>query len=110
MFGLDMNDPKKMAKMMKKLNMNVKQIEADRVVIEKQGGNIVINKPEIMVVDMMGRDVYQIMGSISSVNEDDVTLVMGQTGKDRETVVAKLEELNNDLAKAIKELGESDEK
>ena len=62
-----------------------------------------------MLADMMGREVYQISGEVSEsfpVSEDDVKLVMDKTGKDRNTVVKKLEELNNDLAKAITELRE----
>ena len=106
-----MNDPKKIQKMMKKMNMNLTQIEAEKVVIHKKDGKTIIMDPEIMVVDMMGRDVYQISGTVheQSVTDEDVDMVMEQTGKDKDTVVAKLEELNNDLARAIKELSESNE-
>ena len=57
----------------------------------------------------MGKDVYQISGEVSesiSINEKDIEFVMEKTGKDRDTVVKKLEELNNDLVKAIMELKE----
>ena len=100
-------DPKKMEQMMKKLNMNVKNIDAKEVIIKTDNGNIIISDPEVMVVDMMGKDVYQITGDISGKkgsNEEDIKMVMEHTGKDRQTVEKKLEELNNDLAKAIMEL------
>ena len=100
-------DPKKLEKMMKKFNMNVRHVPANRVVISSSGKDIVINEPEVMIVNMMGRDVYQISGNVSErapVNEEDVKTVMDKTGKDRETVVKKLEELDNDLAAAIMEL------
>jgi alpha-NAC-related protein len=105
MFG---SDPKKMEKLMKKLNLNVRQVEAEEVIIKGKGKKIVIKKPEIMIADMMGREVYQITGEVqeSMVNEEDIQLVMQQTGKDRKTVVEKLEELDNDLAQAILELKE----
>lgn len=102
-------DPKKMEKLMKKLNLNVQQVEAEVVVIKSKGKNIIISKPEIMIAKLMGRDVYQITGEVSEsvpVSEDDIQMVMDKTGKDRNTVVRKLEELNNDLAKAILELRE----
>lgn len=102
-------DPKKIEQMMKKLNMKVQQIPADLVIIKAKDKNIIISRPEIMLADMMGREVYQISGEVSesvSASEDDIRIVMDKTGKDRETVVKKLEELNNDLAKAIMELKE----
>lgn len=107
MFGKP--DPKKMEKMMKKLNLNVQQVEADVVVIKTKEKNIIISKPDVMIAKLMGRDVYQITGEVSEsyrVSEEDIQIVMEKTGKDRDAVVKKLEELNNDLAKAILELRE----
>jgi alpha-NAC-related protein len=106
-FMLGKPDPKKLEKMMKKLNMNVQQMDADVVVIKTKDKNIIISKPEIMIANVMGREVYQVSGEVSEsypVSEEDITMVMEKTGKDRNTVVKKLEELNNDLAKAIMEL------
>ena len=103
-------DPKKIQEMMKKLNMKVREIDAKRVVIHGKDKDIVIENPQIMIADMMGKEVYQITGEVfekSALSEDDIKIVMNKTGKDRETVVKKLEELNNDLAKAIMELKES---
>jgi alpha-NAC-related protein len=100
-------DPKKIQQMMKKLNLNVQEIPADLVIIKTKGKHIIISKPEVMLADMMGREVYQISGEVSEsvpVDEQDVRMVMDKTGKDRDTVVKKLEELDNDLAKAIHEL------
>ncbi len=110
MFG---TDPKKIQQMMKKLNLNVRQIEAETVIIKSKDKEIIINKPEIMIADMMGKEVYQITGEVyekTPVDENDITLVMDKTGKDRNTVVKKLEELNNDLVKTIKELKQNEEK
>ncbi|MEM7819499.1 MAG: nascent polypeptide-associated complex protein [Candidatus Aenigmatarchaeota archaeon] len=102
-------DPKKIQQMMKKLNLNVQEIPAEMVIIKCKNKNIIISKPEVMLAEMMGRDIYQITGEVSEsipISEDDIRMVMEKTGKDRETVVQKLEELNNDLAKAIMELKE----
>lgn len=100
-------DPKKIEQMMKKLNLNVRQIEAEKVTIATKGKDIIIKNPEVMIADMMGREVYQISGDVfekSQIEEGDIELVMEKTGVDRETVVKKLQELDNDLAKAIQEL------
>ena len=82
---------------------------AEEVIIKTKTKNIIISAPEVMITDMMGKEVYQISGEVSeagNINEDDVKMIMEKTGKDRETVVKKLEELDNDLAKAIMELKE----
>ncbi|MBI2579566.1 MAG: nascent polypeptide-associated complex protein [Candidatus Aenigmarchaeota archaeon] len=103
MFG----NQKNIEKMMKKLNLNVRQVDADEVVIKGKNKKILIRKPEIMIADMMGREVYQITGEVEesvAMNEEDIQMVMEKTGKDRKTVVDKLEELDNDLARAIMEL------
>ena len=108
MFG---RDPKDLEKVMRKLNMNIAQIPADIVVIKSKDKQIVISNPEVMLANMMGKDVYQITGEVSEsvpVNEEDVKMVMDSTGKDRDTVVKMLEVLNNDLAKAILELKEKE--
>ncbi|MBI4019197.1 MAG: Nascent polypeptide-associated complex protein [Candidatus Aenigmarchaeota archaeon] len=108
--GMGNVDPKKMQQLMKKLNMNVKDIDAEEVIIRCKDKDIRITSPEVMVTNMMGRDVYQISGQVSEsskgANEEDIKMVMEQTGKDRETVARKLEDLNNDLARAIMELKE----
>ena len=108
MFG---RDPKDLEKVMRKLNMNIAQIPADMVIIKSKEKQIVISNPEVMLANMMGREVYQITGEVSEsvpISEEDVKMIMDQTGRDRNTVVKKLEDLNNDLAKAILELKEKD--
>ena len=107
MFGIGKMDPKKIQEIMKKMNMNVRDIIAEEVIIKCRDRNIIISKPEVMVIDMSGKEVYQISGVVSEadrLSEEDIKLIMKKTGKDRKTVVQKLEELNNDLAKTIMEL------
>ena len=104
MFG---GDPKKVEQMMKKLNIKTRQIDATEVIIKTAQGDLLIKSPEVMVMNMMGRDVYQITGNAvaaKNVKEEDVKMVMEHTGKDKQTVEKKLEDLNNDLARAIMEL------
>ena len=99
-------NPKKIQEMMKKMNMNVKEIKAQEVIIKSSDKNITISEPEVMLTNVMGKNVYQISGQVSEnkTNEEDIKMVMEQTGKDRETVSKTLEKLNNDLAKCIIEL------
>lgn len=102
-----MPDSKKIQEMMKKMNMNVKEIRAEEVIIKCGDKNIVISQPEVMIAKIMGKEVYQVSGEVSesdNIKEEDIKLVMEQTGKDRDAVAQKLKELNSDLAKAIMEL------
>ncbi len=100
-------DPKKMEKIMKRMNIKTEEVPAIKVVIETENKTITITKPQVMIADIMGRRTYQITGNESvedKINEDDVKLVMEKTGKERDNVVKKLKELNNDIARAIIEL------
>ncbi|MBI4154036.1 nascent polypeptide-associated complex protein [Candidatus Woesearchaeota archaeon] len=106
-------DPKKIEEMMKKLNMNIQQLPAEEVTIKTKDRNLVISNPQIMIARMGGRDIYQITGDVKEsgkANEEDIQMVMEKTGKDRETVEKKLEELDNDLARAIIELKKAEGK
>ncbi|MFH1630635.1 MAG: NAC domain-containing protein [Candidatus Aenigmatarchaeota archaeon] len=102
----------KMQKMMEKFGITSKRVDADIVEIRGKDIDVIIEKPEIMITNVMGRDVYQITGDsrksplLNEHNhlEDDVKIVMDQTGEDRDTVVNKLQELDFDLAKTIGEL------
>lgn len=93
---------------MKQLGMKVEEIPADEVIIKCGGFQIKITDPEVAVMNVMGRNVYQVTGKEKreaiEPKEEDIKLVMEKTGKDRKTVVEKLKELNNDLARAILEL------
>ncbi|MBI5060825.1 MAG: hypothetical protein HZB67_00765 [Candidatus Aenigmarchaeota archaeon] len=108
MFEKKTNEEKIQA-MMKRLNINIEKIDAQEVLIKTQKGDIVISAPEVVKTAIMGRDVYQVTGRANetAVNEDDITFVMKKTGKDRNTVVKKIEELDNDLSQAIIELKET---
>ena len=105
-------NPKKMERLMKQLGMNVRPLAADEVIIKFGGYQIRITEPEVAVMNVMGKNVYQITGKekkeVLEPKEEDIKLVMEKTGKDRKTVVEKLKELNNDLARAIIELKEEE--
>jgi nascent polypeptide-associated complex subunit alpha len=100
-------DPKKMQDLMRKLNIDVEEIPAEEVIIKCKDKNIIISQPEVMLAEMMGKDVYQITGTVSEStrpSEHDIEMVMRKTGMGREEVVKALEDLDNDLAAAILEL------
>jgi nascent polypeptide-associated complex subunit alpha len=100
-------DPKKIQSMMSKLGINQEEIQADRVIIEQEDKNIIIEKPQIVKINMQGNESFQISGNISEeskeekIKEQDIKQVAEKTGKSKEEAKKALEEANGDLAEAI---------
>ena len=100
-------DPKKMQQMMKQMGIKQEEIDAARVLIEKNdGGKIVIENPSVMKVVMSGQESWQISGeareeSSGGFSDEDFNLVMEKTGKSEEEVRKALEDSNGDIAEAI---------
>ena len=100
-------DPKKMSAMMKQMGIKQEEIDASRVLIEKNdGGKIVIDNPSVVKIVMSGQESWQISGeareeSAEGFSDEDVQLVMEKTGKDEEEVRKILEENEGDIASAI---------
>ncbi len=97
-------NPKKMASLMKQMGINQEEIDANRVVIERDSGNIVIENPSVLKVNMQGNEMWQISGEAredeAGFSEEDVSLVMEKTGKSESEVKRTLEE-TKDIAEAI---------
>lgn len=108
MFGMKL-DPKKIQGMMSKMGIKQEEIEANRVIIERDSGNIVIENPSVTKVDMQGNETWQIMGEAkeeeAGISEEDVKLVMEKTGKSEKEARNALEE-TGDIAEAVIKLSE----
>jgi len=100
-------DPKKMQAMMKQMGMKQEEIDSKRVVIEREDGNIIIDNPNIVKINMSGNESFQITGDVSEeevgVSEEDVKLVMEKSGKSEDEAKASLEK-TGDIAESILEL------
>ncbi|MFH1779787.1 MAG: nascent polypeptide-associated complex protein [Candidatus Micrarchaeota archaeon] len=99
-------NPKQMAQMMKQMGIDVKEIDAESVLIKKKDGNtIVIENPSVQEIGMKGQKSFQISGEITEANtqkeESDADLVMKECGVSREEAEKALSEANGDLAEAI---------
>ncbi|MCD6547310.1 MAG: hypothetical protein J7K22_02010 [Nanoarchaeota archaeon] len=97
-------DAKKLKKMMK----DMEQIPAERVIIEGQK-KLVIEEPQVIRINLMGQETYQIVGKAKEIEQEpftneDVKLVMEQTGKTEEEVRQALKKNEGDIAKTILEL------
>jgi nascent polypeptide-associated complex subunit alpha len=107
--GMGKIDPRKMQAVMKQMGIGQEEIEAERVIIEKADGKIVIENPSVQKITMQGQESFQISGEVheeesEKFSEEDVKLVMEKTGKDEEEVRGALEEVNGDIAEAIMRL------
>tara|TARA_B100000315_G_scaffold221431_1_gene224806 strand:+ start:98 stop:412 length:315 start_codon:yes stop_codon:yes gene_type:complete len=102
-------DPKKMQQMMKQMGISQEQIPAERVIIEKEDGKIVIENPSVIKMKIQGQENFQISGDISEENkvegisEQDVKTVIEKTNCSEEQARKTLEK-TKDLAEAILEL------
>jgi nascent polypeptide-associated complex subunit alpha len=111
--GMNMN-PKQMKRMMRQMGMDMAEVDATEVIIKAASGDIVVKNPQVMRMKMRGQETFQISGEVSEeggpveveLSEDDVNMVMEQTGVSREKAEEALKAAGGDLAKAILELEE----
>ena len=110
MFGLGSGlDPKKMQGMMKQLGMSQEEIDALRVIIEKNdGGKIVVENPSVAKISFQGNESFQISGDVKEehgfqISEEDIATIMEKTGAKRADAKAALEETRG-IAEAILKL------
>ena len=101
-------NPKLMKQAMKKMGLKQEEIEASEVIIRCQDKDLVFRNPQVTKVEMMGQETWQIVGQPEEVEagspaipEDDMMLIMEQTGCSRDKAKKALENANGDLAKAI---------
>jgi len=102
-------DYEKAQKLLERFGIATKKMSAERVEIQTKDKTIIFEKPDVMITNLMGRDVYNISGEIKErplLIESDLKKAMKETGKSKEEVSDKLAELNYDINKTIAELKE----
>jgi nascent polypeptide-associated complex subunit alpha len=102
-------NPAQMKGMMKKMGISQVELPVRRVVFEMDDGNLVIENPSVMKIKMQGQESFQVTGeavqeSAEAFSDEDVKMVVGQTGKSESKVRAALEESEGDIAEAIMSL------
>ncbi len=100
---------------MKQMGMEMEPIEGiTRVVISTASGEYVFDQAEVVAVKMQGITTYQLTGearfvpAAPQIPEDDIHLVMEQTGVSEEKARATLLETGGDIAEAILRLSPHD--
>ena len=100
-------NPKQMQGMMKKMGISQEEIDANKVIIEKNDGSkLIIENPSVMKIKMQGQESFQITGESHEENflsEEDIETIMEKTECSNEQEKETLEK-TGDLAEAILEL------
>lgn len=104
-------NPKQIEKAMKRMGIQSQEIQAEEVIIKTPEKDIVISNPHVSKVNMMGQETFQIIGEVSErekdkITEQDIEMVMNQTGASREEALEALEATKGDLAESILRLKE----
>jgi nascent polypeptide-associated complex subunit alpha len=110
-------NPRETKRMMQRMGMNMDSVpEVNQVIIRTNNKDIVIDEPEVAILQVQGQKMYQIIGGqvseqapsqrqVAAVqptfSEEDIRLVADQTGKSLEKAKEALKESEGDLAKAI---------
>ena len=108
-------NPKQMQKMMQQMGMSTKDIDAEEVRIICTDKTIIIENPSVQKIKMQGKTSFQITGTETEVDnsqlqqdeeerisfsDEDIKMIIEQTGKSREEVQKSLEE-TGDIAETI---------
>jgi len=108
-------DPRALKSMMDKLGIKSSEIKAVKVSIECIESEIVIENPQVTMIEMQGQKIFQITGNYYEkeksqkigISDDDINFVSEQSGvSDKEEVKKVIEDCDGDLAQAIIKLKE----
>ena len=118
---------RQMRRRMQQQGIDMDQLDATRVIIERTNGSLIIEHPEVILMKQMGQEIYQVIGEAHeasegellieesenvqetiedselkpSITDNDVMLVASQANVDKEEARAVLNECEGDIAKAI---------
>ncbi|MDI6889019.1 MAG: nascent polypeptide-associated complex protein [Methanocellales archaeon] len=104
-------NPRRLQQMMKQMGINIETLsDVEEVIIRTADREIAFSDAQVTIMDAQGVRTYQITGTPVErtrelkIPEEDVQLVVGQTGASAEEVRAVLKNAKGDLAKAIMKL------
>ena len=111
-------NPREQRRMMQRMGMNMDTVaDVQQVIVRTSTKDIVIDEPEVAILQVQGQKIYQVIGGQVSeqapsarasgtvakpaFTDEDAQLVADQTGKSLEKAKEALAECGGDLAKAI---------
>ncbi len=111
-------DPRMMKQAMRKMGIEEKELSSvQEVIIRFSDKEIVVSPAAVSQISAMGNVSWQVQGKATerslstkpTISDDDVRVVMEQTGADAETARGTIDAAGGDLAAAILELNKKDE-
>jgi nascent polypeptide-associated complex subunit alpha len=107
MFNLN---PKKMQAMMRQMGISQEEIDASRVIIEKQDNSkTIIENPSVTKITMQGQDSFQVSGEIREESTEDAEENISDASKSEEDIKTIMEKTNcseKEAKKALEETGD----
>jgi len=107
-------NPRKMAAMMKQMGIDIDELEnVEEVIIRTTEKDIVFKDAQVTIMDAKGMKTYQIVGTPQEaarevkIPEEDIKLVMEQTGSGGNEARSALKETKGDIAAAILKLSKT---
>lgn len=102
-------NPKDLEKAMKKMGIKQEALDATQVIIKTKDKELLIHNPEVVKIDMMGKESFQVSGDIEErelkkYTEEDVKTVMEKADCTEKEARKSLENNDGDIAAAILEL------
>ena len=112
-------NPREQRRMIERMGMNMDSVaDVQQVIIRTVAKDIVIDEPEVAILQVQEQKIYQVIGgqvseqaasqrqtaaaaAAPTFSEEDVQLVADQTGRSLEKAKEALQECGGDLAKAI---------
>ncbi len=104
-----MINPREMRRLMRQLK--AKEIDAYEVIIKARDGDYIVEDPQVMYMEIQGQKMLQVIGEMKKIEEEkeeeqlyteeDIQLVMQQTGCSEEEARRALEEADGEPAEAI---------
>ncbi len=109
-------NPRQLNQMMKRMGINVKTIDnVKKVIIQTDTKEYVFDDADVSLMEAQGQKTWQIIGEPTirplqpqkqDTLNDDIKLVMEQTGKSADEARKALKETNGDIAEAILKLSQ----
>ena len=102
-------NPRQMNRMMKKMGLNMEEVQDVKEVIIRSGsGEIIIKAPSVTIMDVQGQKSYQIQGGkeekksmVETIPQEDIDLVVSQTGVSEDEAKMALKKAKGEPAEAI---------
>ena len=106
-------NPRQLQQMMKRFGINIKNIDnVEEVIIKTDTKEYRFDDAEVTIMDAQGQQTFQIAGTPTVTDReadklnDDIQLIIDQTGKTEDEARQALKDTNGDIAEAILKLTE----